>query len=202
MARKSANHCSTETSSGGRDKIATFILPIKRKSLKRSSWPTQTQLPLHGGKNYFPKKLIWSNEEGVVTHFRPNMVILLRPPPAAERVYCRSLVPILASLVPNLASLVAYATRDARFGTRDLQYTRSAAGVGRSNITIFGRKWVTTPSSLLHINFYITVALRENDGFDVISKGEADDDFESEEVSEESEGIHLGQHGKVKNHTL
>ena len=121
MARKSANHCSTETSSGGRDKIATFILPIKRKSLKRSSWPTQTQLPLplHGGKNYFPKKLIWSNEEGVVTHFRPNMVILLRPPPAAERVYCRSLVPILASLVPNLASLVAYATRDARFGTRD-----------------------------------------------------------------------------------
>ena len=49
---------------------------------------------------------------------------------------------------------------------------------------------------------YITVALRENDGFDVISKGEADDDFESEEVSEESEGVHLGPHGKVKNHTL
>ena len=149
MARKSANHCSTETSSGGRDKIATFILPIKRKSLKRSSWPTQTQLPLplHGGKNYFPKKLIWSNEEGVVTHFRPNMVILLRPPPAAERVYCRSLVPILASLVPNLASLVAYATRDARFGTRDarigtrdLQYTLSAACGGRSILLLCMRE--------------------------------------------------------------
>jgi len=48
---------------------------------------------------------------------------------------------------------------------------------------------------------YISVALRENDGFDVISKGEADDDFESEEVSEESEGIHLGPHGKIESIT-
>ena len=60
----------------------------------------------------------------------------------------------------------------------------------------------TAARSIEKAQAYITVALRENDGFDVISKGEADDDFESEEVSEESEGVHLGPHGKVKNHTL
>ena len=60
----------------------------------------------------------------------------------------------------------------------------------------------TAARSIEKAQAYITVALRENDGFDVISKGEADDDFESEEVSEESEGVHLGSHGKVKNHTL
>jgi len=59
----------------------------------------------------------------------------------------------------------------------------------------------TAARSIEKAQAYISVALRENDGFDVISKGEADDDFESEEVSEESEGVHLGSHGKIESIT-
>ena len=73
-----------------------------------------------------------------MTHFHPNMVILLPLPLAAERVYYRSLVPILASLVPNLASLVAYATHDARFGTRD-------ARIGTRDSTIYTTRRLRRP---------------------------------------------------------
>ena len=47
-------------------------------------------------------------------------------------------------------------------GTSDLQYTRSAAGGGRSNITIFGRKWVTTSFYSLNAGKWQKPALISN----------------------------------------